>query len=61
MRRASILIPAGDFAFYDQMLNMTALLGAVPARFNAPDGGEIDLDHVFRHGERNRRLSRRWK
>ena len=29
------LIPAGDFALYDQMLNMTALLGAVPARFNA--------------------------
>ena len=27
------LIPAGDFALYDQMLNMTALLGAVPARF----------------------------
>ena len=29
------LIPAGDFALYDQMLNMTALLGAIPARFNA--------------------------
>ena len=29
------LIPVGDFAFYDQMLNMTALLGAIPTRFNA--------------------------
>jgi 5-methyltetrahydropteroyltriglutamate--homocysteine methyltransferase len=27
------LIPVGDFAWYDQMLNMTALLGASPARF----------------------------
>ncbi|MDE2365749.1 MAG: 5-methyltetrahydropteroyltriglutamate--homocysteine S-methyltransferase, partial [Betaproteobacteria bacterium] len=41
------LIPAGDFALYDQMLNMTALLGAVPARFNAPAHGEIGLDLYF--------------
>jgi 5-methyltetrahydropteroyltriglutamate--homocysteine methyltransferase len=27
------LIPVGDFAYYDQMLNMTALLGAAPGRF----------------------------
>lgn len=27
------LIPAGDFAWYDQMLNMSVLLGAVPERF----------------------------
>ncbi|MDQ3186284.1 MAG: 5-methyltetrahydropteroyltriglutamate--homocysteine S-methyltransferase [Pseudomonadota bacterium] len=40
------LIPVGDFAFYDQMLNMTALLGAVPARFNM-GGGEIGLDLYF--------------
>lgn len=26
-------IPVNDFAFYDQMLDMTALLGAVPARY----------------------------
>jgi 5-methyltetrahydropteroyltriglutamate--homocysteine methyltransferase len=30
------LIPVGDFAWYDQMLNMTALLGAAPARFKFP-------------------------
>ena len=41
------LIPAGDFALYDQMLNMTALLGAVPARFNAPGSNEIGLDLYF--------------
>lgn len=28
------LIPVGDFALYDHMLNMTALLGAIPARFD---------------------------
>lgn len=28
------LIPVGDFALYDHMLNMTALLGAIPERFN---------------------------
>lgn len=40
------LIPAGDFALYDQMLNMTALLGAAPARFNAGND-EIGLDLYF--------------
>ena len=40
------LIPAGDFAFYDHMLNMTALLGAAPERFN-PGGGEAGLDLYF--------------
>ncbi|MDN5753388.1 MAG: 5-methyltetrahydropteroyltriglutamate--homocysteine S-methyltransferase, partial [Nitrosospira sp.] len=46
-REAGIdLIPAGDFALYDQMLNMTALLGAAPARFNAGDN-EIGLDMYF--------------
>ncbi len=40
------LIPVGDFALYDQMLNMTALLGAIPARFN--DGqDEVGLDLYF--------------
>ncbi len=27
------VIPSNDFSFYDQVLDMTALLGAVPARF----------------------------
>ena len=40
------LIPVGDFAYYDQMLNMTALLGAVPARFEA-SGDQVDLDTYF--------------
>ena len=40
------LIPVGDFALYDQMLNMTALLGVAPARFNAGTD-EIGLDLYF--------------
>ena len=40
------LVPAGDFALYDQMLNMTALLGAIPERFGAGKG-ETELDLYF--------------
>lgn len=31
------LIPVGDFSYYDQMLNMTTLLGAAPSRFGFTD------------------------
>src|SRR5690606_40271305 len=30
------LVPVGDFAWYDQMLEWTCLLGAIPARFAQP-------------------------
>lgn len=40
------LIPVGDFAYYDQMLNMTALLGAAPSRFGFADGA-INLAQYF--------------
>jgi 5-methyltetrahydropteroyltriglutamate--homocysteine methyltransferase len=39
-------IPSNDFSFYDQMLDMTCLLGNVPARFQW-DGKSIDLDTLF--------------
>ncbi|MBW5799149.1 5-methyltetrahydropteroyltriglutamate--homocysteine S-methyltransferase [Halomonas elongata] len=45
------LVTVGDFAFYDQVLNVSVLLGAVPARFGAEDElarGEVDLDTTFR-------------
>ncbi|GEN24234.1 5-methyltetrahydropteroyltriglutamate--homocysteine methyltransferase [Halomonas cupida] len=45
------LVTVGDFAFYDQVLNTSLLLGVVPERFNAEDEiarGEIDLDTTFR-------------
>ncbi|MCL7928515.1 5-methyltetrahydropteroyltriglutamate--homocysteine S-methyltransferase [Halomonas llamarensis] len=44
-------VSVGDFAFYDQVLNVSVLLGAVPERFNANDEiarGDIDLDTAFR-------------
>ncbi|MDR5865208.1 5-methyltetrahydropteroyltriglutamate--homocysteine S-methyltransferase [Halomonas koreensis] len=45
------VVTVGDFAFYDQVLNVSLLLGAVPARFGAEDElarGEVDLDTAFR-------------
>lgn len=44
-------VSVGDFAFYDQVLNVSVMLGAVPARFNAQAevaDGDIDLDTAFR-------------
>ena len=40
------LIPVGDFAYYDQMLNMTTLLGAAPGRFGFADGA-LSLAQYF--------------
>lgn len=40
------LIPCNDFSFYDQMLDMTCLLGNVPARFGW-QGEQVDLDTRF--------------
>src|SRR4029078_836172 len=39
------LVPVGDFAWYDQVLNTTALLGAHPARFGL---GRVDLAGYFK-------------
>jgi 5-methyltetrahydropteroyltriglutamate--homocysteine methyltransferase len=41
------LIPSNDFSFYDQMLDMTCLLGCVPPRFGWA-GGEVDLALYFK-------------
>ncbi|GHB10623.1 5-methyltetrahydropteroyltriglutamate--homocysteine S-methyltransferase [Modicisalibacter luteus] len=41
------LVTVGDFAFYDQVLNTSALVGAVPPRFGQGDD-EVDLDTTFR-------------
>jgi 5-methyltetrahydropteroyltriglutamate--homocysteine methyltransferase len=40
------LIPSNDFSFYDQTLDLTCLLGNVPARFGWK-GGAVDLDTRF--------------
>ncbi len=40
------LIPVNDFSFYDQVLDMSCLLGNVPSRFQRM-GGKTDLNTVF--------------
>lgn len=40
------LIPSNDFSFYDQVLDMTALVGAVPSRYGW-NKGMVDLDTYF--------------
>ncbi|WOG98214.1 hypothetical protein DCAR_0417555 [Daucus carota subsp. sativus] len=39
-------IPSNTFAYYDQVLDTTAMLGAVPKRYNW-NGGEIGFDTYF--------------
>jgi 5-methyltetrahydropteroyltriglutamate--homocysteine methyltransferase len=39
-------VPVNDFAFYDQMLDMTSLLGAVPPRYNWA-GSTVDMNTYF--------------
>ena len=41
------LLPVGDFAWYDQVLGTSLLLGNVPARHRAASG-QVDLDTLFR-------------
>ncbi|WP_110655518.1 5-methyltetrahydropteroyltriglutamate--homocysteine S-methyltransferase [Salinicola halimionae] len=41
------VVTVGDFAFYDQVLNVSVLVGAVPPRFGSVDG-DVDLDTDFR-------------
>ncbi|MBL4833282.1 MAG: 5-methyltetrahydropteroyltriglutamate--homocysteine S-methyltransferase [Pseudomonas sp.] len=40
------LVPVGDFAWYDQVLTHSLMVGAVPERFGTPD--TADLDTLFR-------------
>src|SRR5580692_9698980 len=40
------LIPSNDFSFYDQMLDLTCLVGNVPQRFGWK-GDQVDLDTRF--------------
>ncbi|KAA0911698.1 5-methyltetrahydropteroyltriglutamate--homocysteine S-methyltransferase [Pusillimonas sp. ANT_WB101] len=42
------LVPVGDFAWYDHVLEWTTLLGAVPARFGQPSDQPVALDTLFR-------------
>ncbi len=40
-------LPVGDFSWYDHILDLSAMLGVVPSRFDW-DGGEVNLDTYFR-------------
>src|SRR3954466_4702198 len=40
------LIPSNDFSLYDHVLDMCALVGAVPERFQC-DGGSVNLNTYF--------------
>uniref|UniRef100_UPI003D06F4C0 5-methyltetrahydropteroyltriglutamate-- homocysteine S-methyltransferase n=1 Tax=Alcaligenes faecalis TaxID=511 RepID=UPI003D06F4C0 len=51
-------VPVGDFAWYDQILEWSTLLGAVPARFGQADNAPVSLDTLFRMA-RGRAPSRR--
>lgn len=42
------LVPVGDFAWYDQILEWTSLLGVVPGRFAQSDDAPVSLDTLFR-------------
>ena len=42
------LLPVGDFAWYDPILEWSCLLGAVPARFRQVDDQPVSLDTLFR-------------
>ncbi|MBE7213559.1 5-methyltetrahydropteroyltriglutamate--homocysteine S-methyltransferase [Shewanella benthica] len=42
------LLPVGDFAFYDQVLTLSATLNAIPERHRNQDDAHVDLDTLFR-------------
>jgi 5-methyltetrahydropteroyltriglutamate--homocysteine methyltransferase len=44
------MVPVGDFAWYDHVLEWTTLLGAVPARFGQPADSPVSMDTLFRMG-----------
>ncbi|MBS1563465.1 MAG: 5-methyltetrahydropteroyltriglutamate--homocysteine S-methyltransferase [Bacteroidetes bacterium] len=49
------LVPCNDFSFYDQVLDMSLLLGAIPARYNpvlteVKDNAELDLYFAMARG-----------
>ncbi len=45
------LIPSNDFSYYDQVLDMTMMLGAIPARYEALKGNKTELYFAMARGE----------
>ncbi|MDL1900440.1 5-methyltetrahydropteroyltriglutamate--homocysteine S-methyltransferase [Anaerolineae bacterium CFX9] len=44
------VIPSNDFSFYDQVLDTTWMVGAIPARFSALDSGSLDTYFAMARG-----------
>ncbi len=44
------LIPSNDFSFYDQTLDMSLCVGAIPERYNALRNDKLDLYFAMAHG-----------
>ncbi len=44
------LIPSNDFSFYDQVLDLTLTLGAIPARYNQLKNDKIELYFAMARG-----------
>ncbi len=49
-KAGAAFVPVGDFAWYDQILEWSTLLGAVPPRFAQPADQPVGLDALFRMG-----------
>ncbi len=44
------LIPSNDFSFYDQTLDLSLCVGAIPERYNALKNDRLDLYFAMAHG-----------
>ncbi len=47
------LIPSNDFSYYDQVLDLSLALGAIPARYEKLKGDKLRLYFAMAHGEQN--------
>lgn len=45
------LIPSNDFSYYDQVLDQTVAVGAIPERYNALKDDQLELYFAMAHGE----------
>ena len=47
------LIPSNDFSYYDQVLDLSLTVGAIPARYNNLKHDKLRLYFAMAHGEQN--------
>lgn len=47
------LIPSNDFSYYDQVLDLSLTIGAIPARYNNLKHDKLRLYFAMAHGEQN--------